>query len=569
MSREYSIPKNWIKTSIEEVILYQKGKKPKKLEPFEFEDSVPYLDIRAFERKEIRQYADKESSQLIDEQDVVMVWDGARSGWVSKGANGALGSTIARFRPFLFSQSYLYYFLDSQFSYINSNTKGTGIPHVDPQILWGIEMTLPPLNEQHRIVSKVEELFSELDNGVSNLKLAQNQLKVYRQALLKHAFEGKLTEQWRKENKPEPAEKLLERIKEEQQQRYEQELKDWKAAVKAWEKDGKKGRKPGKPRAQKHIEIHKDEIDSLKSLPDVWQYSKIVNISFVGTGVTPLKSKLEFYENGDIPWVTSGALNDWIVNEPSDYVTKEALNETNLRIYPKGTLLVALYGEGKTRGKCSELSFDSTTNQAIAAIVQVGSEETLRKYLKYYLLKNYTEIRELAVGGAQPNLNLGIIENTIVPIPPENEIDFIIDELEAQFFVIQNLEIAIESGLKKSEALRQSILKKAFEGKLVPQDPNDEPASELLKRIQAEKKKYLEEQKQQKKRKPKNTKKMSKELSIEEVLKTSDKPMLAKDVWQKSKHKENIEDFYKELKGIQSKIKEVKKGTESLLSLAK
>ncbi len=446
---------------------------------------------------------------------------------------------------------------------------GTTRKRISRGNLSNIKFPIPPLNEQHRIVSKIEELFSELDNGVSNLKLTQNQLKVYRQALLKYAFEGKLTEQWRKENNPEPAEKLLERIKKERQNRYEQELKDWKDAVKAWEKDRKTGKKPGKPRAQKHFEIRKDEIDGLKSLPDVWQYSKIVNISFVGTGVTPLKSKSEYYENGDIPWVTSGALNDWIVNEPSDYVTKKALTETNLKIYPKGTLLVALYGEGKTRGKCSELSFDSTTNQAIAAIVQVDLEKKLRKYLKYYLLKNYAEIRELAVGGAQPNLNLGIIENTIVPIPPEHEIEFIMDELEAQFSVIQNLEKTIESGLQRSEALRQSILKKAFEGKLVPQDPNDEPASELLKRIQAEKKKYLEEQKQQNKRKPKNTKKMSKELSIEEVLKSSDKPMLAKDIWQKSKHKENIEDFYKELKDIQSEIKEVKKGTESLLSLAK
>ncbi len=137
---------------------------------------------------------------------------------------------------------------------------------------------LPPLNEQNKITDTIDELFNELDNGVANLKLAQNQLKVYRQALLKQAFEGKLTEQWRKENNLELAEKLIKRIKEERQKRYEQELKDWKAAVKVWENDGKKGKKPEKPKAQKHIEISKDEIDSLKSLPDVWQYSKIVNI---------------------------------------------------------------------------------------------------------------------------------------------------------------------------------------------------------------------------------------------------------------------------------------------------
>jgi type I restriction enzyme S subunit len=449
----------------------------------------------------------------VEENDILLTIVGSigRVMVVPKGLQKfTLQRSVALLKPIEVSSKFLMYcFQNGHFQkQLLDNAKGTAQKGVYLKTLNSLQVPLPPLNEQHRIVSKIEELFSELDNGVANLKRAQNQLKVYRQALLKHAFEGKLTEQWRKENNPEPAEKLLERIKEERQNRYEQELKEWKAAVKAWEKDGKIGRKPGKPRAQKHIEIRKDEIDSLKSLPDVWQYSKIVNISFVGTGVTPLKSKLEFYENGDIPWVTSGALNDWIVNEPSDYVTKKALNETNLRIYPKGTLLVALYGEGKTRGKCSELSFDSTTNQAIAAIVQVGLEETLRKYLKYYFLKNYTEIRELAVGGAQPNLNLGIIENTIVPIPPENEIDFIIDELEAQFSVIQNLEKTIESGLQKSEALRQSILKKAFEGKLVPQDPNDEPASELLKRIQAEKKKYLEEQKQEKKKKA--TKKLAK-----------------------------------------------------------
>jgi type I restriction enzyme S subunit len=183
-------------------------------------------------------------------------------------------------------------------------------------------------------------------------------------------------------------------------------------------------------------------------------------------------------------------------------------------------------------------------------------------------LRTQIELKAKSTSGVN-NINSGELSSLIIPLCSKDEQIKIADELESQFSVIDNLEKTIESGLLKSEALRQSILKKAFEGKLVPQDPNDEPASELLKRIQAEKKKYLEEQKQQKKRKPKITKKMSKELSIEEVLKTSDKPILAKDVWQKSKHKENIEDFYKELKDIQSKIKEVKKGTESLLSLAK
>jgi Restriction endonuclease S subunits len=432
-----------------------------------------------------------------------------------------------------------------------------------------IKIPLPPFNEQHRIVSKIEELFSDLDNGIANLKLAQMQLKAYRQALLKSAFEGKLTEQWRKENNPEPAEKLLERIKEERKKRYEQELKEWKEAAKAWEKNGKNAVKPFKPENPKHYDLSNSDTGKYTNIPETWSFTKIANISKVKTGITPLKSKTEYYRNGKIPWVTSGALNDWIVTKPSNFVTEKAIEETSLKIYPKNTLLVALYGEGKTRGKCSELAFESTTNQAIAAIIQKGIEEKLRSFLKFFLLMNYIELRELAVGGAQPNLSLGIIENTILPVASESELNIITDILNLQFSIIENLESTINNSIRKSEYLRQSILKKAFEGKLVEQDPNDEPATQLLKRIQAEKKQYLENQKKQKKTNPIKRKKMSKELSIEEVLQSSDKPMLAKDVWQQSKHKDSIEDFYAELKKIQDNIKEVKKGTESLLSLVK
>jgi type I restriction enzyme S subunit len=432
-----------------------------------------------------------------------------------------------------------------------------------------IKIPLPPLNEQHRIVSKIEELFSELDNGVSNLKLAQNQLKVYRQALLKHAFEGKLTEQWRKENNPEPAEKLLERIKEERQNRYEQELKDWKAAVKAWEKDGNKGRKPGKPKAFKPLlELTKDEIESLPKIPNSWLWQKNENYLFEvkdGTHDTPK------YQEQGIPFITQKNIkNNKIDFSNVQYISEEDHTKFYKRSnVEQGDLIISMIGAG--RGECCIVN----TNR-IFSIKNVGLFKffnELQSNLFYlYFFKSTSGLNLVlknSKGGAQPFIGLTELRNWPLPVCSLEEQAEVANLLESQFSVIENLEQTIESGLQKSEALRQSILKKAFEGKLVPQDPNDEPATELLKRIQAEKKKYMEEQKQQKKRKPKNTKKMSKELSIEEVLKTSDKPMLAKDVWQKSKHKENIEDFYKELKDIQSKIKEVKKGTESLLSLAK
>ena len=113
-----------------------------------------------------------------------------------------------------------------------------------------VEIPLAPQNEQQRIVSKIEELFSELDKGVESLKTARTKLNVYRQAVLKHAFEGKLTAQWREENKDklEKPEQLLARIKQEREARYELQRKEWAAAVKKWEESGGLERKPSSPR---------------------------------------------------------------------------------------------------------------------------------------------------------------------------------------------------------------------------------------------------------------------------------------------------------------------------------
>ena len=122
-------------------------------------------------------------------------------------------------------------------------------PHVDPNLLWNYEFPVPPLNEQRGIVAKIEDLFSELDKGVENLEKAREQLKVYRQAVLKHAFEGKLTAQWRADNKDtlENPEQLLARIKQARSARYDQRLQEWKALVKDWEESGRKGRNRRSP----------------------------------------------------------------------------------------------------------------------------------------------------------------------------------------------------------------------------------------------------------------------------------------------------------------------------------
>ena len=145
-----------------------------------------------------------------------------------------------------------------------------------------------------------------------------------------------------------------------------------------------------------------------------------------------------------------------------------------------------MYGEGKTRGKCAELLIAATINQAIAAIVLEPSAQGCKAYLKTFLLKSYEKMREQAVGGVQPNLNLQIVKSICFPLPPMSEQTEINRTLDERFEQVSQQKMALEISLKQSAAQRKNILQAAFSGQLVPQDPADEPASVLLARIRAE-----------------------------------------------------------------------------------
>jgi type I restriction enzyme S subunit len=471
---KYKLPKGWSSASVKDVTFYQKGKKPKKLESIRFEDSLPYLDIKAFEYKIISKYGDRQSSTIVDENDVVMVWDGARSGWVSKGMKGALGSTLAKLNPFIISQQYLYYYLNSQFLYINSNTKGTGIPHVDPMILWRLNMPIPPLKEQHRIVSKIEELSSELDHAEKGLQKAKQQLKVYRQALLKSAFEGKLTEQWRKENDIEPGEKLLEHIKTDRQKRYEKELVDWELAKEQWKRVGKKPEKPKEPYTAPLLTTR--ELNELTFIPEEWKWVKTSNvISVINNGYTP-KSAFLSDINGEVPFIkvynlTFRGVLDFSIT-PTFIPKEKHLTELKRSVCKPGDVLINIVGP--PLGKVSivpDLYNEWNINQAI--VLFRPNEYISSKYISFFMQSSTTIqwLSNTSIGTAgQRNIKVSTCREIPIPLCSILEQNIIVKILESQFSINDNLEQTILSSLQKLNVLRQSILRKAFEGKLVSQE---------------------------------------------------------------------------------------------------
>ncbi|AQT74426.1 restriction endonuclease subunit S [Streptomyces sp. fd1-xmd] len=221
-------------------------------------------------------------------------------------------------------------------------------------------------------------------------------------------------------------------------------------------------------------------------VPSGWTLSTIGELATVGTGATPLKSRTDYYAGGTVPWVTSSLLNAPLITESDRYITDLAVRETSVRIYPAGTILVAMYGEGKTRGKSAELTFPATTNQACAAIVLHEKDEFRKPWIKLALESKYNELRRLASGGVQPNLNLGLIRAIQIPLPPPVEQDQILTRMDELSTGMNRLRDSAANIRSRSAHLRKSILRRAFRGQLVPQDPADEPAPVLLDRIRAE-----------------------------------------------------------------------------------
>ena len=192
------LPEGWESTSLKTVATLKKGKKPYKVDKTTWPGAVPYIDIEAFEKGNIRRYADQESSALVNEGDIIVVWDGARCGHVGKTPErGALGSTLGTIQPILIHPDYILRFLQLSYESINTNPRGIGIPHVEPELFWNLEIPLAPLAEQKRIVAKVEELLTRVNATKERLAKVSMILKRFRQAVLATTCSGRLTEAWR------------------------------------------------------------------------------------------------------------------------------------------------------------------------------------------------------------------------------------------------------------------------------------------------------------------------------------------------------------------------------------
>jgi type I restriction enzyme, S subunit len=404
MSEVKNIPKHWQIVKVGEYVISVKGKKPKRVSSIKTKEyCIPYVNIKAFEKNVIDEYTDGLGCILCEDDDFLMVWDGSRSGYVGKAIKGALGSTLMKLKFPNIDINYAYYFLQSKYIEINTRAKGVGIPHVDPNILWNYNLPIPPLPEQHLIVSKIEELLSDLDNGKQQLQTAQQQLKIYRQSLLKWAFEGKFTNQ---------------------------NLNDGE-------------------------------------LPKEWILKKFIDIGTWKGGGTPSKSRNDFWENGSIFWVSPKDMKSQRIIDTIDKITLDAIENSSTKLIPTGSILFVVRSGILRRTLPIALTIcDVTVNQDIQAFTP---DEVLPEYIYWYVSAKNDDIRKNCSkdGTTVESIESSLLKNYYIPICSLDEQQRIIDELESKLTVCDKIEETISQSLLHAETLRQSILKKAFEGKLV------------------------------------------------------------------------------------------------------
>jgi type I restriction enzyme S subunit len=462
----YELPPGWVWTTLGEIAELIGGGTPSRERPEYFGGDIVWLTpteipkdrvATVTESKErITQDGLRRSSARLVPKGSVLMTSRASIGYVA--IAGAEVTTNQGFASFITSgavyNSFLAYWLWSQRDGFIQQATGTTFKEITKSKLRPIAFPLAPLPEQHRIVAKIEELLTSLDAGGASLKRIQAALKRYRAAVLKAACEGRLVPQ---DPNDEPAEKLLERILVERRAKWEADLRA-------------KGKHPKKA---KYEEPKGPDAEGLPELPEGWYWAKAEQLcDFITKGTTPKSNKL-YSEEGEVPFIkvynlTNRGVLDFSVNPTFISAVTHKKELARSVVYPGDVLMNIV---GPPLGKVSiapETYPEWNINQAIAIFRPKPGYN--RRFLAFCLLSDdilsWATRRAKATAG-QFNLTLEICRALPLPVPPEREQHRIVAEIERRLSVANEIAASVEANLVRSGRLRQAILRRAFEGKLV------------------------------------------------------------------------------------------------------
>lgn len=443
-----TLPKGWIKASLKDVVVSRKGKKPKNLVSEKREGYFPYILIDEMEGKPIRKYTNDENVPIADKNDVLIVWDGS-IGKTATNIKGAIGSTITALTAIVIPAKFLEYFLRTAKPFIEQTSRGTGLQHINPKTFWPLSFPLPPLNEQKRIVSKLDVIIPRIEAVKQRLEKVPNILKLFRQSVLTAAFTGKLTEKWREEHPEMRNTEVLsdKTIKLINKSKYIKEWGNfevpytWLCAYLGEVADLRLG---------KMLDGSKNKGEKIKYLRNVnvrWFKFNLSDLKEIK--ITKTEKEILSIKNGDIFICEGGEPGRAAVwkNGENAMTFQKALHRVRFRIPFESDFLVY------------NLKVDAYTQK----------------------------LNRLFTGSTIKHLTGRSLALYPITFPPLEEQKEIVKQVEKLFAWADKVEAHYQKAKEQVDKLTQSVLAKAFRGELVPQDPNDEPAEKLLERILKEK----------------------------------------------------------------------------------
>ena len=518
MSDLWELPPTWCWAPIGDVTEVIGGGTPSTANPKNFQGSIPWItpaDMSGYSGKTISGGARFISEQGLEDsgarwlpQGTVLFSSRAPIGYVAIASRPV--TTNQGFKSFVpgngLNSDYLYYWLTSAKQYAEALASGTTFLELSGAKAALIPLPLAPADEQTRIVAKLEELLSDLDAGVAELKAAQKKLAQYRQSLLKAAVEGVLTADWRAQHPPtETGTQLLQRIRAERRVRWE---------AKQIAKFTEQGKVPPKDWQKKYPDPVQPDTTALPELPDGWVWASVEEIASderYSLSIGPFGSNLKVpdYRDAGVPLVFVRNIRSGNYGGGhTKYVTPEKALELSAHSIAAGDVLVTKMGEPP--GDADVYPSDQPPAVITADCIKIRCWPGLMEpqFMKAVINSHVgkRQIEPMTQGVAQKKVSLGRFISFAVPVPPADEQALIVQTVAvADREAVEKL-VAINFSLKQSSAQRQNILRAAFAGQLVPQDPNDQPASMLLERIRTQR---VERDKQPKIRKTKQQKEIA------------------------------------------------------------
>ena len=466
---EGTLPTSWQQASLGEVLnAIVGGGTPPKSKPEYFQGDIPLMTVKDMRQRRptatgfniTREGLESSSAKLIPADTIVIATRMGLGKVVRAPFEMAINQDLKALFPSAgINESYLELWLLSIAEKLESMGTGTTVKGLRLEKLKGLEFPVAPSNEQNRIVEKIETLFAQIDKGEEALREVQKLLKRYRQSILKAAVTGELTRDWRQANqhKLEPASDLLARILETRREN--------------WQGRGMY-KKPAAP-----------DTDELPDLPSGWTWATLPMLGELGRGKSKHRPRNDprLYENGTYPFLQTGRVRNSSgrISQYDKLYNDFGLSQS--RLWPAGTVCITIAANIAESGI---LEIDACFPDSVVGFIP--HEDIWAEYVETFIRTAKRDLDRYAPATAQKNINLEILNNLAVPLPPTEEQRQICERLHEEFAEIDALEVTCTASFARSTALRQSILKSAFTGQLVPQNPNDEPASELLARIRAE-----------------------------------------------------------------------------------